>query len=109
MKSVFFENIKRELKNAFSIRSGGILSDAEVLYLEKIKEAILKRKMKVPSIMFFESVKPLNFFVSEVMVFLKPILSHIFDPAEYEKVAGILEKRSAIEYLIKKLEESPSS
>ena len=59
----------------------------------------------VGGIMFFESVKPANFLISQAMVFFEPFAQIIFNPTEYKTFYSALEKRSTMELLIRKIEE----
>ena len=62
----------------------------------------------VGGIMFFESVKPANFLMSQAMVFFEPFAQIIFNPREYKTFYSALEKRYTLEILIRKIEEYDS-
>jgi hypothetical protein len=61
--------------------------------------------MTVPSILFLESIKPMNFIASQVMVFFEPIVQTIFNFKDYENLRTALEKRDSIEKLVVLIEE----
>ncbi|MHC4138295.1 MAG: hypothetical protein ACYSR1_00295 [Planctomycetota bacterium] len=83
-------------------------SDTKAL-ISKLADFVVRRNMSVPTVMFLESVRPLNFVGSQAMVFFKPILSRFFTIDEYDKLATILENREAIDLLIKEIEQKSES
>jgi len=95
------------IKHAFAIEKKDYedLSDEEKEQLDKIAKGIVSRGLTTPSIMFLESVKPLNFLGSQVMLFFRPIVAAIFPASSYDRVEAILEKRQSIEWLIIRIEE----
>jgi hypothetical protein len=60
--------------------------------------------MTVPAILFLETVKPLNFVGSQVMVFFEPIIQTLFNFRDYDNFRCALEKRQSIEILLLKIE-----
>ena len=81
------------------------LSSEENAVLEKLATKTVQRGMAVPAILFLESVKPLNFIGSQVMVFFEPVVQSVFNFRDYDTVRGALEKRQTIEILLLKIEE----
>jgi hypothetical protein len=77
----------------------------EIAVLEKVARKAVDRGMTVPAILFLESVKPLNFIGSQVMVFFEPIIQTLFNLKDYDTLRCALEKRQSIEILIQKIEE----
>ncbi len=98
-----FQKIVEELKHAFAIDSAK-LSDEEIALLEKLAAYVVRRKMSVPAIMFLESIQPLNFIGNQAATFFKPIITNFFPAHEYNRLIGILEKREALNILIRKIE-----
>ncbi len=72
--------------------------------LDKLAKKAVERGMAVPSILFLESVKPLNFIASQVMVFFEPVIQTIFNFKDYNNLRSALEKRESIEILLLKIE-----
>ncbi|GEM_PF-493007 len=72
--------------------------------LEKIANQIVKRKLTVPAIMFFESVKPLSFVGSQAMVFLQPMVQAILNRREYDEITLMMEERENVEKLLCEIE-----
>lgn len=95
------------IRHAFAIERKDYedLSDKEKEQLDKLAKGIVSRGLTTPSIMFLESVKPLNFLGSQVMLFFRPIVAAIFPTTSYDMMEAILEKRKSIEWLIVRIEE----
>ncbi len=74
--------------------------------INKLAEGIVKRRLTAPTIMFLESVKPMNYLGSQLMIFLEPVVLSIFNITQYREVAVILEERDAIETIIKAIEKT---
>ena len=72
--------------------------------LSKIADQIVKRKLTVPAIMFFESVKPLSFIGSQGMVFLQPIVQAFLNRREYDEITLMMESRENVEKLLLEIE-----
>jgi hypothetical protein len=81
-----------------------ILTPEESAVLDKIAFKIVDRGWSVPSILFLESVKPMNYIGSQVMVFFEPIIQTLFSFKDYTTLRELLEKRASIEILLQKIE-----
>lgn len=73
--------------------------------MDGFAKKIIERRLTAPAILFLESVKPLSFLGNQAMVFFEPIVQTIFGLKRYDDVAGLLENRENVEYLIRKIEE----
>jgi hypothetical protein len=95
------------IKHAFAIEKESYedLTDEDKELLDKLARGIVSRRLAAPSIMFLESVKPLNFLGSQVMLFFRPIVATIFPTTSYDRMEVVLEKRQSIEWLIVRIEE----
>lgn len=95
------------IKHAFAMRGESYedLNDKEKELLDKLAKGIVVRGLTTPSIMFLESIKPLNFLGSQAMLFFRPIVASIFPTTSYDLMEAILEKRQSIEWLIVRIEE----
>lgn len=80
------------------------LSEEEDKLLERFAEAIVKRGLVAPAILFLESVRPLNFVASQSMLFFAPLVGAIFPRHEWEVLQGLLERRSSIEHIVSRIE-----
>lgn len=72
--------------------------------IEKLAKGIVKRRLTAPAIMFLESIKPINYIGSQLLIFLEPVVLAIFPISQYREVAIILEERDSIEHIIKAIE-----
>jgi len=72
--------------------------------LTKIARAVVERNLTAPAIFFLESVKPLSFVGSQVMVFFDPLVRSIFTVKAYNDVRLALEERGNVELLLQTIE-----
>ncbi len=80
------------------------LPEEEEQVLERLAKQVVKRGMTVPAIIFLESIKPLNFIGSQMLVFFEPIVQSLFNFKDYNTFRSALEKRESVEILIQKIE-----
>ena len=102
-------SFRQEFKHAFSVGTShkdGVLNEKEHAVILKLVAIIQKRKLAIPASMFLESVQPLNYIGSQMMVFFRPFLTLFFTPAEYDTFQGILEKREGIGRILDALEKA---
>ncbi|HUV30777.1 MAG TPA: hypothetical protein VMY05_06805 [Acidobacteriota bacterium] len=78
--------------------------EEEQAVLEKLARKTIEKGMTVPAILFLESVKPLNFIGSQILIFFEPIVQTIFNFKDYNTFRSALEKRESIEFLITRIE-----
>ncbi len=89
------------------------LTEEEQELLNRVAAKIVQKQMTVPAIMFLESVKPLNWIGSQVMVFLDPFVgaivgersSILFSYKDYNLLRQMMERRENTERLLQKIEE----
>ncbi len=82
----------------------GKLTPEQDEVLEKVARKVVEKRMTVPALMFIESVKPLNFIGSQVMVFFEPIVQTLFDFKSYTVFREVIEDRENVEILMQKIE-----
>ena len=93
------------LRHAFSMKSApGPLTEADRELLGRIALAILRRRLTAPAILFLSSLRPLNYIGSQALVFLRPFLTPLLNPEQYERLTEILERREGIEALVEAIE-----
>lgn len=81
------------------------LTEEERAFLDKLADAISTRRLTPAAIFFLESVKPLNYVASQMLVFLRPMIQIVWsDPQKYDQVVALLERRGSIELLLRRLE-----
>ncbi|MDP3024981.1 MAG: hypothetical protein Q8O10_05550 [candidate division Zixibacteria bacterium] len=72
--------------------------------LDKIAKKVVLWKMSTPAILFLESVKPLNYIGSQMMVFFEPFVQTLFSWKDYDEFRKIMEERENVERLIQAIE-----
>ena len=81
------------------------LTDDERALLDQLADGIASRRLTPAALFFLESVKPLGFVGSQMMIFLRPMISVIWtNPTRWDQLQAILEKRGSIELLLRRLE-----
>ncbi|MEM6960557.1 MAG: hypothetical protein AAF355_04800 [Myxococcota bacterium] len=99
-----------------------LVTDTEQKLVEKLASAVCASRMQDPALFILESIGPLNFLLSQLMHFSYPLM-HIFlqqgalgeggsggrtrfrlSAREYRELAGLLERRDAVERLIRALQ-----
>lgn len=92
----FFGSDKKEIEE--------VLSPKQEEILDKISKKVVQWKMAVPAIMFLESVKPLSYLGSQVMVFFEPFVHALFNLPEYSEFQQMMERRENVERLLQRIE-----
>lgn len=72
--------------------------------LNRLAEGIVRRRLTVPAIFALEMTKPLNFFGSQVMIALGPLVTAFLHRDEIRKIALLLERDLHLENLIQRIE-----
>ncbi len=97
------------LRKAFSMeKKESALTPKQEELLDKLARKVAKWQMGVPAIMFLETIKPLSFIGSQVLVFLDPFVRSIFNLTDYEEYTRLMEDRRNVELLICKIEDMSS-
>lgn len=104
-KSQRFHKLREGFRKAFSMEGlHGPLSEADRALLEKLADKIVSRRMTMPAMLFLRSVQPLNLIGSQAMVFLRPFLTPLFNQADYDRAAAIMERREGLAALVDAIE-----
>jgi len=72
--------------------------------LDKIAKKVVLWKMSVPAILFLESVKPLNYIGSQMLVFFEPFVQTLFSWKDYDEFRKMMEERENTERLLQAIE-----
>ena len=81
------------------------LTDDERALLDQLADGIASRRLTSAALFFLESVKPLGFVGSQVMIFFRPVVSLVWhDPVRWDRLSALLERRGSIELLLRRLE-----
>jgi len=81
------------------------LSQQDRELLIKLADKIIKLRMTTPAILFLESIRPMNYIGSQVMVFFAPMVRIFFDMPEWNQLSVILEQRDSIAYFLDLIEQ----
>jgi ABC-type uncharacterized transport system involved in gliding motility auxiliary subunit len=85
--------------------SAKTLTPDEQELMRKIAQKVVDWQMTVPAIIFLESVKPLSYIGTQVMVFFEPFVSAVFNVRDYNLFRQMMENRENVERLLQKIEE----
>lgn len=81
------------------------LTPEQVELFTKLANGVVKRRLTTPTILFLESVRPLNYVGSQAMLFFAPLVSSLFTMRQYELIQQALERRESLGYMTDLLEE----
>jgi hypothetical protein len=100
------QRLREALRNAFDLRGpNGPLAPEDIELLDRLARKVVDRRMTMPATLFLQSVRPLNAIGSQAMIFLKPFLAGLlFNEAQYNRLAAIMERREGITALIDAIE-----
>lgn len=82
-----------------------IISPRQRELMERLADRIVRLRMSAPAILFLESVRPLNYVGSQVMVFFAPVVRGFLGLPEWDEVRQVLERRESIGWFLDKIEE----
>src|SRR5574341_1926103 len=80
------------------------LSPKQEEILNKIAFKVVQWRMTVPAILFLESVKPLNYIGSQMLVFFEPFVQAFFTVKDYNEFVRMMEERENVERLLQRIE-----
>lgn len=100
-----WDQVRAGLSHAFSTRSEAETFTIEDLaLLQRIADAVVKRRMAAPAVVFLESLGPMSFLGSQALHFFAPIIDLVFSAQEVSQVAALLERRDTTVRLIALIE-----
>ena len=101
LSGLFWDRFRRAMAHAFATGPAATpLSPQDLQLLQKVADAIVRRRLETPAVLLLESSEPLNFLSSQIVQGLRPFLDLVCAPAETERLAGILERRDAVSRLV---------
>ena len=80
-------------------------AEGDQTLITKVAERVVRMRMSVPAIFFLESSKPLAFVGSQLLIFLEPFVQTLFNFAQYQRFALLMEDRDNWEALVRKIED----
>ena len=97
------------LRHAFATQPvAAEFSQEDLELMERIADALVKRRMGTPATIFLESMGPMNFLGSQALHMLTPIIECAFEGRDIERVAALLERREIIPRLVALIETNTS-
>jgi hypothetical protein len=95
-----------KLKYAFAIGfEPPKLTDEDRVAIKRVGDSVSRRRMEIPAIISLESLRPMNFLASQVMVMLRPFVDMIADDTFFVACQTAFEKRESVGFLIEYLED----
>src|SRR5579885_2222201 len=92
-----FQGLAAHVRHAFAVApEGQPLTAEELALLERVADAVVRRGMAMPSVLFLESLGPMNFLGSQALHFFTPLLDVVFPQRDVERVALLLERRDTL-------------
>ena len=104
-----WRKLHQGLQHAFSTQPPSAPFTREELDLiERIADALVRRRLAAPAAMFLDSMGPLSFLGSQALHLLTPVIECAFEVKEIERVARLLERRDTISRLVALIEHKTS-
>lgn len=85
------------------------LTDRQRELMDKLATRVVRMRMATPAILFLESVRPLNYVGSQVMVFFAPVVRGFLGLPEWDELRQVLERRESIGYFLDLIEAKESA
>lgn len=80
------------------------LTSEQLELFAKLADLIVRRRLTVPTVLFLESVRPLNYVATQAMIFFSPFVHALFDIRQYDLIRQALDRRETLGYLCDLLE-----
>jgi len=81
------------------------LSEEDRAFLDRVADALVRRRLTSPALFFLESMKPLNLVASSAMIVFRPlVVLALREPGAYDRISRLLEQRGTVELLLRRLE-----
>jgi hypothetical protein len=81
------------------------LTADDLATLDALADAIVVRRLATPALFFLESMRPLGYVGSQMMVFFRPLVTLVWaSPQRWDLVQRVLEVRGSMELLARRLE-----
>ena len=81
-----------------------VLTPEDRELLERLARRVVELRMDVPALLTLETARPLSVVASQTMVFFEPLVQSLFSFPHYRRFAALVERRDAIEHLMKAIE-----
>ena len=75
------------------------LAAEDLALLERVAARVVELHLEVPAVLTLESVRPLSLIASQAMIFFQPLVQTLLRFGDYQRFAGLAERRDALEAL----------
>jgi hypothetical protein len=72
--------------------------------LERLAQAVVRRKLEMPAMIMLETLTPLNFLAFQTALAVSPLLSTFLDVKDIDEAAKALEDRKTLRRLANRIE-----
>ncbi len=96
---------REALRHAFAVNPPHEFSAEDRELVDRLARVIVARRMEFPATLWLEAHRPLAWSAAQVLHMATPLLSAIGWGADAERLAGILDKPGAVEFLQSRLDE----
>jgi len=104
--TVRWQRLRDWLAHALAVDDGPPrLSPEDEGLLDRLADAVVRRRMETPVLMLLESTRPLSYLASQGLHFMEPMATCVFSPDQYGRVARLLEQRGTPEALMQRIEQ----
>lgn len=73
--------------------------------LRSLAARVVGYRMEVPALLFLESVRPLNFIGSQVLVFFEPMVQTLFNWSQYDRFTRLMSERQNLDRLSRMIDD----
>jgi len=80
------------------------LSDADERVLQRVAARVVELRMEVPAILTIEGSLPMSVVAGQALHFFQPVVQALFRLPDYQRFAGLIERRDVLEYLVSLIE-----
>ncbi len=96
------ERLRAWWSHAFAVEEAADrdIDEPERELIERVADFLGGRGLTAPAVMLLEVGRPLNFVGSQLLLFLSPFISLIFNPDELKRFTRLLAKRRSIDALV---------
>ena len=81
------------------------LNPEQIELLNRLADKVVGLGFALPAVLFLETMRPVNFIGSQVMLFFQPMLRTWFTLREYDLMQQALERRETLGYLTDLIED----
>lgn len=84
----------------------GLTPEEKAHFRQALARRIVEKRLTVPALLLLESIQPISFLSSQVLIFFSPLIETFFARADwYAALTEILEDRQELRRLIQEIEE----